>query len=78
MNILVTNDDGILAPGLALLADVCREVEPPLVRYPGGHLAACHHPLNVTPAELQATEKDPASPRTAGNELPGSGQTAAA
>ena len=26
MNILVTNDDGILAPGLALLADVCREV----------------------------------------------------
>ena len=27
MNILVTNDDGILAPGLSLLADVCREVE---------------------------------------------------
>ena len=26
MNILVTNDDGVLAPGLALLADVCREV----------------------------------------------------
>ena len=26
MNILVTNDDGILAPGLSLLADVCREV----------------------------------------------------
>ena len=26
MNILVTNDDGILAPGLALLADVCRDV----------------------------------------------------
>src|SRR4051812_49317317 len=26
MNILVSNDDGVLAPGLALLADVCREV----------------------------------------------------
>ena len=26
MNILVTNDDGILAPGLAMLADACREV----------------------------------------------------
>ena len=24
--------------------DVCKEVEPPLAEYPGGHLAACHHP----------------------------------
>jgi oligopeptide/dipeptide ABC transporter ATP-binding protein len=28
--------------------EVCRTVEPPLTEYPGGHLAACHHPLNVT------------------------------
>src|SRR5256885_12331791 len=26
--------------------EVCREVEPPLTEYPGGHAAACHHPLN--------------------------------
>jgi oligopeptide/dipeptide ABC transporter ATP-binding protein len=27
--------------------EVCRAVEPPLTDYGGGHLAACHHPLNV-------------------------------
>jgi len=27
--------------------DVCSAVEPPLVDYGGGHLAACHHPLGV-------------------------------
>ena len=27
--------------------DVCRKVEPPLVDHGGGHVAACHHPLNV-------------------------------
>jgi oligopeptide/dipeptide ABC transporter ATP-binding protein len=27
--------------------DVCSAVEPPLVDYGGGHLAACHHPLAV-------------------------------
>ena len=26
MNILVTNDDGILAPGLAVLAEACQTV----------------------------------------------------
>ncbi len=50
--------------------DVCREVEPPLARYPGGHLAACHHPLNVTADELARAARDPASPLTAGEELP--------
>jgi oligopeptide/dipeptide ABC transporter ATP-binding protein len=50
--------------------DICREVEPPLARYPGGHLAACHHPLNVSTAEIQATQKDPASPLSCGDELP--------
>jgi oligopeptide transport system ATP-binding protein len=29
--------------------EICRRVEPPLVDYGGGHLAACHHPRN-TPA----------------------------
>ena len=27
--------------------DVCRELEPPLVRHTGAHVAACHHPLNI-------------------------------
>ena len=27
--------------------DVCAAVEPPLVDYGGGHLAACHHPLGI-------------------------------
>jgi oligopeptide/dipeptide ABC transporter ATP-binding protein len=27
--------------------EICRTVEPPLVSHGGGHLAACHHPLNV-------------------------------
>ncbi len=50
--------------------EVCREIEPPLTRYPGGHLAACHHPLGVTADELTAAERDPASPLSAGKELP--------
>jgi oligopeptide transport system ATP-binding protein len=27
--------------------EICRTVEPPLVDYGGGHVAACHHPRNV-------------------------------
>jgi oligopeptide/dipeptide ABC transporter ATP-binding protein len=27
--------------------DICRTVEPPLVAHGNGHMAACHHPLNV-------------------------------
>jgi oligopeptide transport system ATP-binding protein len=27
--------------------EICRTVEPPLVDYGGGHLAACHHPRNT-------------------------------
>jgi len=50
--------------------DVCREVEPPLAEYPGGHLAACHHPLNVTTAELGAVTRSKSSPLSAGQDLP--------
>jgi peptide/nickel transport system ATP-binding protein len=50
--------------------DVCREVEPPLAEYAGGHLAACHHPLNVTTAELGATTRSKSSPLSAGDQLP--------
>ena len=52
------------------MTDVCRTVEPPLTAYPGGHLAACHHPLNVSAADLAAATRSPASPLGAGDELP--------
>jgi oligopeptide/dipeptide ABC transporter ATP-binding protein len=56
---------------------VCTEVEPPLAEYPGGHLAACHHPRNVTPAEIAAAARSPLSPLSAGQLMPDGQQTAA-
>jgi oligopeptide/dipeptide ABC transporter ATP-binding protein len=50
--------------------DLCRTTEPPLVEYADGHLAACHHPLAVTPEEIAAATRSPASPLAAGAELP--------
>jgi len=50
--------------------EICKRVEPPLTRYPNGHLAACHHPLNVTQDELRAAERSDQSPLSAGDELP--------
>ena len=35
---------------------VCAEIEPPLVDYGNGHLAACHHPLNVDKETLERVE----------------------
>jgi oligopeptide transport system ATP-binding protein len=40
-------------PRCRYATDVCRHTEPPLVDYGNGHLAACHHPLNVDQATLQ-------------------------
>ncbi len=37
-------------PRCRYATEVCVQVEPPLVSYGDGHLAACHHPLNVHPA----------------------------
>ena len=54
MNILVTNDDGVLAPGLALLADVCRDVGEVTVVAPDreqsgtSHSLTLHRPLRPT------------------------------
>jgi oligopeptide/dipeptide ABC transporter ATP-binding protein len=50
--------------------DVCAALEPPLVEYAGGHLAACHHPMNVTDAEIAQARRSPSSPLTAAAELP--------
>jgi oligopeptide/dipeptide ABC transporter ATP-binding protein len=50
--------------------DICKRVEPPLTEYANGHLAACHHPQNVSADEISAVKKSPASPLSAGDELP--------
>ena len=44
---------------------ICKEVEPPLADYGNGHLAACHHPLNVDAATLAAVHAAPESPAEA-------------
>jgi oligopeptide/dipeptide ABC transporter ATP-binding protein len=50
--------------------EVCRTVEPPLTEYANGHVAACHHPLNVTAGEIAAAAVSPDSPLSAGDSLP--------
>ena len=60
----------VFHPRCPRATSICREIEPPLARYPNGHLAACHHPLNVSAEEIEAAVKDPASPLSAGDELP--------
>jgi oligopeptide/dipeptide ABC transporter ATP-binding protein len=49
---------------------ICREVEPPLADFGNGHLAACHHPQNVSADEIAAVTRSDASPLSAGDELP--------
>jgi oligopeptide/dipeptide ABC transporter ATP-binding protein len=51
--------------------EICKEVEPPLAEYAGGHLAACHHPLNVGSTEISAASRSPLSPLSAGELMPG-------
>jgi oligopeptide transport system ATP-binding protein len=50
--------------------DICRRVEPPLVDYGNGHLAACHHPVNVDRGQVGRAQIAPESPISAGAELP--------
>jgi 5'-nucleotidase len=47
MQILVSNDDGILAPGLALLADACREVGSVTVVAPDREQSGTSHSLTL-------------------------------
>jgi oligopeptide/dipeptide ABC transporter ATP-binding protein len=67
----------VFHPRCPRATQICREEEPPLARYPNGHLAACHHPLNVSEAEVRGAEKDPSSPLTATDTLPDAAPAAA-
>jgi oligopeptide/dipeptide ABC transporter ATP-binding protein len=51
-------------------SNICKTVEPQLTAYPSGHLAACHHPLNIQAADLAAAVRSPLTPFSAGPELP--------
>jgi oligopeptide/dipeptide ABC transporter ATP-binding protein len=50
--------------------EICRTVEPQLTEYPGGHLAACHHPQHVTAGEIAQATRSEASPLSAGDAAP--------
>jgi oligopeptide/dipeptide ABC transporter ATP-binding protein len=52
-------------PRCRYATQVCKEVEPPLTDYGSGHLAACHHPLNVDAATLRAAQASAATPLAA-------------
>ena len=60
----------VFHPRCPRATEVCRTEEPPLTTYPGGHLAACHHPLSATAEEVAAAERSPASPVSAGERPP--------
>jgi 5'-nucleotidase len=47
VNILVSNDDGLLAPGIALLADACREVGQVTVVAPDREQSGTSHSLTL-------------------------------
>jgi oligopeptide/dipeptide ABC transporter ATP-binding protein len=51
-------------------SDLCRNVEPPLTEYANGHLAACHHPQNVTAEELASATRSLLSPAASGEQAP--------
>ena len=55
-------------PRCRYATQVCKEIEPPLVDYGGGHLAACHHPLNVDAAALAEARESDLSPAAADSE----------
>src|SRR5919201_2008921 len=45
-------------PRCRYATDICTHVEPPLTHYGNGHLAACHHPLNVDKETLARATVD--------------------
>ena len=57
-------------PRCRFATEICRTVEPPLMEYSDGHLAACHHPLNVTAEAIRAATRSAMSPLSSGPDLP--------
>jgi oligopeptide/dipeptide ABC transporter ATP-binding protein len=57
-------------PRCPYATEVCRTVEPPLVEHGNGHLAACHHPLNVADHPLAALERSANRGRPGSSEVP--------
>jgi oligopeptide/dipeptide ABC transporter ATP-binding protein len=51
-------------------SEICSRVEPPLTDYGNGHLAACHHPVNVEAGDIARATVAPESPASAGTDLP--------
>ncbi len=49
--------------------DICREIEPPLARFPDGDIVACHHPLNASEQDMAAATRSELSPLSAGEQL---------
>jgi oligopeptide transport system ATP-binding protein len=53
-------------PRCRYATEICQQIEPPLTDYGNGHLAACHHPLNVDKETLaQVTASAEYSPAEA-------------
>jgi hypothetical protein len=52
-------------PRCRYASQICHDVEPPLIDYGNGHLAACHHPLNVDAAALASARAAPETPAEA-------------
>ena len=50
--------------------DLCRHEVPRLSEYGDGHVAACHFPLNITQAEVEASTRSPLSPLDSGDTRP--------
>ena len=52
-------------PRCRYASEICSQVEPPLTDYGNGHLAACHHPLNVDAETLARVTAAPETPEAA-------------
>jgi oligopeptide/dipeptide ABC transporter ATP-binding protein len=50
--------------------ELCKQLEPQLTEYANGHVAACHHPMNVTPEEIRSARRSPLSPASSADQLP--------
>jgi len=57
--------------------DICKRVEPQVTAYADGHLAACHHPQNVTGVEIRGAARSDDSPLSSGSEPPGAEESGA-